>query len=81
MGRACGAFYDSAFDAKITHFNQDPLNAAVMGAKKRKIGDAGLWGWDRKSVETDISSLVAATLALFGASTTATKAPSMAFAF
>lgn len=81
MGRACGAFYDAAIEATITHFDQDQLNDAVMGAKKRKIGDAGLWGWDRKSVEVDISALVAATLALYGSSKTVSKKPSQAFAF
>jgi hypothetical protein len=39
-----------------------------MGARKRAIGKAGGWGWDRRDPELNIAPLVAATLARFGAS-------------
>jgi hypothetical protein len=65
MGQACGAFFDAVTDRKdVTHANQPGLNSALGAAKKRPIGDA--WGWHRKDVTTDISPLVAVTLALFG---------------
>lgn len=81
MGKACGAFYDAAMEKRLTHFNQEHLNAALTGARKRSIGDAGGWGWDRKNKTIDISPLVAVTLAHFGANTTVAKKPSQAFAF
>jgi hypothetical protein len=46
---------------------------ALRGAKKRMIGAAGAWGWDRKSPDIDLTPLVACTLALFGAMTTKRK--------
>lgn len=67
MAKACGGLYDAALEGRISHFDQAHLNAALAGAKKRDIGTAGGWGWDRRSPETDISPLVAITLARFGA--------------
>ena len=64
--QACGIFYDSVVDAKdLRHLGTPELAAALNGAKRRNLGDA--WGWDRKSSAIDISPLVAATLALYGA--------------
>lgn len=65
--RACGGFLDDALAGNVTHSNQEQLNDAVSGAKKIPIGKAGAFGWDRKNPENDISALVAATLARFGA--------------
>lgn len=65
--RACGGFLDDALAAIVSHIDQEHLNSAVMGAKKASIGKAGAFGWDRKSPETDISGLVAVTLAHYGA--------------
>lgn len=70
LAKACGLFVDGARDGQVSHFDQVELNTALTGAKKRAIGNAGAWGWDRKSPERDITPLVAATLALFGAVTT-----------
>jgi len=70
MSKACGAFLDGVKQGRLTHFDQEQLNAAIDGAKKRKIGTAGGWGWDRADPDTDISPLVAVTLARFGASVT-----------
>lgn len=64
MGQACGAFYDAATDLRLRHRDDPRLNAAVGAARKRALGDA--WAWHRKDVTTDISPLVAATLALWG---------------
>jgi hypothetical protein len=46
------------------------LDAAVAGARRRPIGDAGLWAWDRRDLSVFIAPLVAVTLARFGAVTT-----------
>jgi phage terminase large subunit-like protein len=63
--QACGLFYDAVVGDELRHLGQTPLDVAVAAARKRTIGDA--WGWARKDL-TDISPLVAATLAVFGAS-------------
>lgn len=82
MAKACGSFYDAVLEDRLTHFDQAPLNAALLGARKRPIGAAGGWGWDRKDYSINLAPLVSVTLARFGANTaTATKQPSAAFAF
>jgi hypothetical protein len=67
MARACGGFYDSVLEGRVTHGGQEQLDAALAGARKRTIGQAGGWGWDRKDDQINIAPLVAATLAHFGA--------------
>lgn len=82
MAKACGSFYDAVLESRLTHFDQQPLNAALLGARKRPIGTAGGWGWDRKDYSINLAPLVSVTLARFGASTaTPAKKPSAAFAF
>lgn len=73
MQKACGGFYDDVVSDRLTHAGQESLTDAVHGAKKRKIGDAGGWGWDRKDPTVNIAPLVAATLARFGAAVTKKK--------
>lgn len=65
MARACGAFYDLAVGGRLRHLDQPVLNSAVGAARKRNLGDA--WAWHRRD-QTDISPLVAVTLAAFGLS-------------
>lgn len=83
MAKACGSFYDAVAEGRLTHFiDQPPLDAALAGARKRPIGAAGGWGWDRKDYSINLAPLVSVTLARFGA--TAAKPankPSAAFAF
>lgn len=82
MAKACGSFYDAVLEGRLTHFNQAPLNAALAGARKRPIGTAGGWGWDRKDYSINLAPLVSVTLARFGATSgPAPKKPSAAFAF
>ena len=69
MGRACGGFLDDVLAGRLSHANQAQLNAAVDGARRRKIGDAGAFGWDRRDRSVLVAPLVAATLARFGAVT------------
>ncbi len=67
--KACGAFYTAIADkgepdALEIHIRTHPeLDAAVAAAKKRPAGDA--WVWTRKSSLTDISPVVAATVAFW----------------
>jgi hypothetical protein len=74
LGKACVGFLDDAVAGRMTHADQDHLNTALAGAKTIRIGAGGSWGWDRKRPENDISPLVAATLARFGAVVTKKKA-------
>jgi hypothetical protein len=67
LGKACVGFYDDVHEGRLTHTGQQQLADALAGAKKRRIGDAGAWGWDRKNPENDISPLMSVTLARFGA--------------
>src|SRR5690606_39962125 len=62
MAQACGAFYSDVVEAKaLRHLDDPTLFASLMGAKKRPLGDA--WAWHRRDSATDISPLVAVTLA------------------
>lgn len=75
MAQACGAFYDTAIDRRLRHLDQPLLNSALGAARKRNLGDS--WAWHRRDL-TDISPLVACTLALYGHTTakqTATFVP------
>jgi hypothetical protein len=69
MGRACGGFIDDVTAGRLTHPGQAQLDAAVAGARRRPIGDAGLWAWDRRDGTVFVAPLVAATLARHGAVT------------
>ena len=93
MKAACGAFYDLAvgtppqvdpidgteypgIPARLAHPDQPGLNEAIAAARKRPLGDA--WAWHRKDTTTDITPLVAVTLAAFGlaSNTRAARGPS-----
>jgi hypothetical protein len=45
------------------------LDTAVTGARRRPVGDAGLWAWDRRDGSVFVAPLVAAALARHGAVT------------
>lgn len=68
MSKACGLVVAHLEGGRLTHADQEALNDAREGARKRAIGTAGGWGYDRKSPTSKIHPLVAATLALLGAS-------------
>jgi hypothetical protein len=70
MAKGCLQFETRANSGTLSHSGQAQLAAAVAGAKKRPIGDAGGWGWDRRDASSQIHPLVAATLALLSASST-----------
>jgi len=62
---ACGGFYDGVMDGALRLRKNPKLDEAAAGAAKRQVGDA--WAWTRKNASADISPLVAATLAIWGA--------------
>ncbi len=74
MAAACASLYDGVMAGWLRHADQPQVNAALSAARKRPIGDAG-WGWNRKHATSDITPLVACTLALYGAQSSAVKAP------
>lgn len=73
MAKGCGLFEDRAKTETLTHANQERINTALEGARKRLIRDAGGWGWDRSDPTSPIYPIVGVTLALVGAVTTKTK--------
>jgi hypothetical protein len=68
LSQACGGLYDAVtVDRSVTHFGQARLNQSLAGATKENFGPAGAWKWNRKSFDVDLSPLMAATAAHFGA--------------
>lgn len=67
MARGCGLMVSDLEAGRLTHADQEPLNEAREGARKRAIGTAGGWGYDRKDPSVEIHPLVAVTLARLGA--------------
>lgn len=65
MAIACAKFYDGVMDESLRHTDQPQLNVALSVARKRPLG-AG-WAWNRKDAGSDITPVVAVTLALWGA--------------
>lgn len=70
MQKACGLVLSDLEAGRLTHADQERLNAAREGARKRAIGKAGGWGYDRTDPSVNISPLVSATLARLAASMT-----------
>jgi len=73
MKAACGGFYDGVNEGWLHHIDQPQLNLALSMARKRDLLDA--WAWSRKLSMADITPLVAATLALWGAQNSTVKKP------
>lgn len=81
MARACGGFYDAVTTRELAHTGLErKLNAAVLTGSKRPLGDA--WAWKKRGGGPGLSSLVAVTLAHYGATLAPkTKQPSALYAF
>ena len=67
MAKGCGQVEDRAKSGLISHADQESINTALQGARKRLIRDAGGWGWDRSDPTVYIHPIVSATLALVAA--------------
>jgi hypothetical protein len=65
MAIACAKFYDGVIDGSVMHTDQPQVNVALSLARKRPL--AGGWAWNRKDAASDITPVVAETLALWGA--------------
>lgn len=73
MAAACGRLYDAAMDDRLRHIDQPQLNYSLSQGRRRPLGDA--WGWNRKAAESDITPIVAVTLALHGAQSSNVERP------
>jgi len=73
MAIASAKFYDSVMGASLRHTDQPQVNVALSVARKRPLG-AG-WAWNRKDATSDITPVVALTLALWGAQNDNVKRP------
>lgn len=67
VAKACGGFAGAVEGGNLTHADQESVNAAREGARKRAIGKAGGWGYDRSDASVSIHPLVAVTLARYAA--------------
>jgi len=65
MAIACAKFYDGIHDGSVFHTDQPQVNVALSVAAKRPL--QGGWAWNRKDATSNISPVVAETLALWGA--------------
>jgi hypothetical protein len=68
MAQACGALENRIATETLTHAAQQEVTDAILSARRRPIRDAGGWALDRSDPASQIHPIVAATLALFGAS-------------
>jgi phage terminase large subunit-like protein len=76
MAIASGQFFDAVMESspKLRHTDQPQMNVALSVARKRPLG--GAWAWNRKDATSDITPVVAATLALWGAQKDDVERPS-----
>jgi phage terminase large subunit-like protein len=65
MAVASGMFFDAVMQEQVRQTDQPQMNVALSVARKRPL--AGGWAWNRKDAISDITPVVAATLALWGA--------------
>jgi phage terminase large subunit-like protein len=64
MAQACGSYYDAVVERRVRHLSQPELTTAMSVARKRPLAEA--WAWHRRTPTSDITPLVAATLAMHG---------------
>ena len=62
--QACGKALSIVKGKEVRHRGARPLQDSVIAGKRRDLADA--WAWDRKDPDSDITQLVAVTLALNG---------------
>lgn len=64
MANACVRFLSAVTEGELRHGGSSALQTSVCSGKKRDLADS--WAWDRKDRSSDITQLVAVTLALHG---------------
>lgn len=73
MANACGQLYDGVMEQWLRHTDQPQLAYALSMGRRRPLGDS--WAWNRKNAASDITPVVAATLALWGAQSSTVRRP------
>jgi hypothetical protein len=75
LGAGCALVLDGIVSGWLWHIGQPQLSSAALAAGKRPLGDTGMWVWSRRSAESDITPVQAATLALIGAQASRVRKP------
>lgn len=65
--QACMGLHDAVKEGTVTHFDQSELNESVAGATKKPVGKAGAWAFTRDDLDVDLTPLMSAVCAHFGA--------------
>ena len=68
MAKGCGMVASDVTAGRLTHADQESVNNAREGARKRAIGTAGGWGYDRTDESVYLAPIVSVTLARLAAS-------------
>ena len=66
--KACGGLLERVKESRVQHCDQPAIRVALVSAKKKPVGKAGLWEWDLEDLSPEHAALRAITLALFGLS-------------
>jgi len=66
LGAGCSLVLSGVVTGGLWHIGQPQLTAAALAAGKRPLADTGMWVWSRKTAESDITPIQAATYALIG---------------
>lgn len=80
LGAGCSLVLSGVVTGGLWHIGQPQLTAAALAAGKRPLGDSGMWVWSRKTAESDITPIQAATYALIGAQLEKPRKPGRATA-
>jgi hypothetical protein len=67
LAAGCGLFFDLATTGGMRHRGQSELTVALSAARKNVENGEGVWRWGRRRSSEDITTLYAATLALWAA--------------
>ena len=59
-------FFNAAKEGTLSHFGQEQVTESLAGARRKDIGDAGGWKWDLKSLNVDLTPVMAVTNAHYG---------------
>lgn len=59
-------FFNAAKEGTLSHFGQEQVTDSLAGARRKAVGDAGGWKWDRKSMNVDLTPIMAVTNAHYG---------------
>ena len=73
MAAACGGLFDSVTGGTVRHSGQVELTRGILGATQRPMVGGQGFGWERKAPGS--STLIAASLAVWGVDSTTVKRP------